>query len=146
MSVFLQGVEGLEFKEGPLVTATSQNSMHVAPGYQPIFREVGLDAEGVFTHPDIKPWRTLNDRENCTLDVVRGDGSKIRFHIKRFPASASGGPADLEVNGLRVLQLEDIPTAPLVGIGPWSFGSGLGRPKSQIHALPSSGPPFMAVP
>jgi hypothetical protein len=99
-------------------TAAVQNVMHVAPQYQPIFREVGLDAEAIFTHPDIHPWRSLKDRENCTLDVVRAGGSKIRFHIKRFPrAGGMGLPADQEVNGLRALHLEGIPTAPLVGWG-----------------------------
>jgi heptose I phosphotransferase len=92
--------------------------MHVAPGFQPIFREAGLDAEAFFTHPDIKPWRTLKDRENCTLDITRPDGSRVRFHIKRFPPFRSmGAPADQEVNGLRTLDLEGIPTAPLVGWG-----------------------------
>jgi hypothetical protein len=92
--------------------------MHVAPQYQPIFREAGIDAEAIFTSPDVKPWRSLPDRENCILDVNRADGSKIRFHIKRFPVSSSlNTPADADVNGLRALQLEEIPTAPLVGWG-----------------------------
>lgn len=92
--------------------------MHVAPQYQPIFREAGIDAEAVFTSPDVKPWRTLSDRENCILDVNRADGSKIRFHIKRFAAARGIAiPADQDVNGLRTLQLEEIPTAPLVGWG-----------------------------
>jgi hypothetical protein len=101
-----------------MTTAVPQNIMHVAPGFQPIFREAGIDAEAIFTHPDVKPWRTLKDRENCILDVVRPDGSKIRFHVKRFPPSKGmGTPADAEVNGLRTLQLEEISTAPLVGWG-----------------------------
>jgi hypothetical protein len=92
--------------------------MHVAPQYQPIFREAGIDAETIFTSPDVKPWRSLPDRENCILDVNRADGSKIRFHIKRFPVSnGMSTPADADVNGLRALQLEEIPTAPLVGWG-----------------------------
>jgi hypothetical protein len=100
------------------VTAATQNTMHVAPQYQSIFREAGLDADAIFTHAEITPWRVLKDRENCTLDITRPDGAKIRFHIKRFPpGSGLGTPADQEVNGLRVLQLENIPTAPLVGWG-----------------------------
>jgi len=92
--------------------------MHVAPGYQPIFREAGLDAEAIFTSLEVKPWRSLSDRENCILDLKRSEGAKIRFHIKRFPASSGmGTPADRDVNGLRTLQLEQIPTAPLVGWG-----------------------------
>jgi hypothetical protein len=92
--------------------------MHVAPEYQPILREAGLDAEAIFSHPDIRPWRRLSDRENCTLDITRPDGTPIRFHIKRFRAvRGQSFPSDNEVNGLRVLQLERIPTAPLVGWG-----------------------------
>ena len=92
--------------------------MNVAPQYQPILREIGIDADAVFTHPDIKPWRKLPDRENCTLDGTRADGSSIRFHIKRFvhPAKMSF-PVDDEVNGIRALQLENVPTAALVGWG-----------------------------
>ena len=99
-------------------TAVTHSSMNVAPQYQPILREIGIDADAVFTHPDIKPWRKLPDRENCTLDGTRADGSSIRFHIKRFvhPAKMSF-PVDDEVNGIRALQLENVPTAPLVGWG-----------------------------
>ena len=100
------------------MTAALHSSMHVAPRYQPIFREAGLDADAIFNSPDVKPWRTLKDRENCTLDVTRPDGSAIRFHIKRFPPYRSmGSPADQEVNALRTLELEGISTVPLVGWG-----------------------------
>jgi heptose I phosphotransferase len=90
--------------------------MHLAHQYQPIFREVGLDAEAIFSHPDIHPWRVLEDRENCTLDVARPDGSPLRFHIKRF-RPASDLPAEAEVRGLRLLRDKGIPTPSLVGWG-----------------------------
>ena len=48
---------------------TVTNHIHVASGWQPVMRQLGLDAETVFTHPDIRGWRKLADRENCTLDA-----------------------------------------------------------------------------
>jgi hypothetical protein len=100
------------------VQSALRDVMHVAPDYQPIFREAGFDAEAFFTRPEVKPWRTLADRENCTLDITRPDGSEIRFHVKRFPKPRGQAiAADEDVNGLRTLQLENIPTAPLVGWG-----------------------------
>ncbi len=47
-------------------------------------RELGLDAETIFTHPDIRAWQTLADRENCTLDPTMAGGQIIRWHIKRY--------------------------------------------------------------
>jgi hypothetical protein len=106
------------------VLRDSRNILRVAPQFQPVFREVGLDAEGVFTHDDIKPWRILADRENCTLDATLADGESIRWHIKRYPAVRFGldTPADEEVDGYRALHDAGIPTAPLVGWGRLSDG------------------------
>ena len=96
----------------------NQGKMNVATVYQPVFKRLGLDTETMFTDPAIRPWRDLNDRQNCTLDTTWDDGSPVRFHIKRFPSvRSSATPADVEVNGFRALQMEDIPTAPLVGWG-----------------------------
>src|SRR6478736_5491049 len=79
--------------------------LHVAAQYQPIFRRIGLDADLIFSHPLIKPWRTLDDRENCTLDATRDDGSPIRLHIKRYqPVRRRTTPADDEVEGFRLLE------------------------------------------
>src|SRR4051794_39117543 len=88
--------------------------IYVSPQYQPIFREVGLDAEAIFTHDDIKPWRVLNDRENCTLDAKLHDGRPARFHIKR---NLSPAVMEREVEGFKLLGQAQIPTAPLVGYG-----------------------------
>ena len=100
------------------MTTANPDSMRIAEIYQPIFRKLGIDAKSIFTHPEIRPWRDLNDRQNCTLDTTWEDGSPVRFHIKRFPkVRSSATPADVEVNGIRALQVEDIPTAPLVGWG-----------------------------
>ena len=93
------------------------NTFHVVGGHQPLVREVGLDADAVFDREDIKPWRTLSDRENCLLDAERGDGTLVRLHVKRFPAGVKGTPAADEVRGIEALQRAGIPTVPLVGWG-----------------------------
>ena len=94
--------------------------MQVAPEFQPLFREVGIDADAVFSHPEIRAWRSLDDRENCTLDATLTSGERIRLHIKRFPVStlrAGHSPADAEVGGLQHLARAGIPTAKLVAWG-----------------------------
>jgi hypothetical protein len=92
--------------------------LHVAKEYQPIFRELAIDAEVVFDHPLIKPWRKLDDRENCTLDTTLRDGRHVRWHIKRYqPQRGITTPADDEIRGHRGLTVEQIPTAKLVGYG-----------------------------
>jgi hypothetical protein len=92
----------------------SGNEFRVLPQYQPLMRVVGLDAEAVFDHPDIRAWRKLPDRENCTLDAEL-DGKPIRLHIKRYFVESSG-VAD-EVRGIELLREAGIPTVPLVGWG-----------------------------
>lgn len=81
-------------------------------------RQLGLDAETVFTHPDIRTWRKLADRENCTLDVPRPDGTRTRLHVKRYSASVHRKtPAEEEAAGHALLLAENIPTATLVAWG-----------------------------
>jgi len=100
------------------LSLSPRNVFRVASHYQPLMRQVGLDADVVFSHPEIRVWRALADRENCTLDATLADGSKVRLHIKRYPpARRSTTPADDEANGLQALGAEQIPTAPLVGWG-----------------------------
>lgn len=95
-----------------------RNLMHVTPGYQALARELGLDAETVFTHPDIRAWRTLPERDNATLDTTGGDGQAVRLHVKRHAATSAGiTPAEREVAGIRLLMDHGIPTVPLVGWG-----------------------------
>src|SRR6185369_13028998 len=91
-----------------------RNVFHVLPQYQPLMRIIGLDAEAIFSHPDIVPWRKLPDRENCTLDA-KVDGKAIRLHIKRYFAPSSG--AREEVSGIGLLQQAQIPTMQIVGWG-----------------------------
>jgi hypothetical protein len=94
------------------------NQFHVAPGFQPMMRQIGLDADAIFDHRDIIPWRRLADRENCTLETTLADGQKICWHIKRYAATRrKTSPADDEVRGHQLLEHEEIPTAKLVGWG-----------------------------
>jgi hypothetical protein len=96
----------------------SRDQFRASPEYQPFLRMAGLDAHAVFNHPDIKVWRSIPERENCILDTQRPDGSNIRLHIKRYrPQRGFPTPADDEANGIRALNIEQVPTAPLVGWG-----------------------------
>src|SRR4051812_48747885 len=95
-----------------------RNRFQVAPQFQPLLRAIGLDAEAVFTHPDIKVWRSIPERENCTLDADLPDGRHVRLHVKRHvPSRFPKTPADEEAQGIRALEVEGIPTVPLVGWG-----------------------------
>jgi hypothetical protein len=87
--------------------------------YQPLMRLIGFDAEAVFEHPDIKAWRTIADRQNCTLDFRDEDGRPVRWHVKRYTAvrGPMKTPAEQEVAGITLLQESGIPTVPLVGWG-----------------------------
>src|SRR2546423_10319050 len=97
---------------------SGSNLLNVGGAYQPVFRELGIDADAVFEHPKIRVWRKLADRENCTLDATLADGRSIRWHIKRYPATRrSPTPAEREVNGFKLLQNASIPAPALVGWG-----------------------------
>ncbi len=95
----------------------ARDEFQVASGYQPLMREIGLDAQAVFEHPQIKVWRSIAERENCTLDAER-DGREIRLHIKRYRAvRGKRTPAEEEVAGIGLLVERGIATVPLVGWG-----------------------------
>ena len=99
------------------------NLLNVAGAYQPVFREIGIDAEAVFDHPQIVAWRRLDDRENCTLDATLANGRRVRWHIKRYPATRrSPTPAEREMTGFKLLQNAKIPAPALVGWGKLSDG------------------------
>jgi heptose I phosphotransferase len=105
------------------VVSMRHNRFEASAEYQPLLREIGLDAEAIFGHPDIKVWRSIKERENCTLDADLSDGRHIRLHIKRFhPVSGPTTPADAEARGIRALQGKNIPTTPLVGWGKLTDG------------------------
>jgi len=91
---------------------------HASPTYQPLIREIGLDADAVFEDPRIIVWRDIPERQNCTLDAELVDGRKIRLHVKRYqPVLAKLSPAAEEARGIQLLESETIPTTPLVGWG-----------------------------
>src|SRR5688572_22360427 len=102
------------------MTQTGRDHFHVDPRYQPLMREIGLDAEAVFSHPDINVWRSIPDRENCTLDATL-DGREIRLHIKRYRAGSKNA-AEAEVSGIQLLNSHQIPTVQLVGWGKLADG------------------------
>jgi len=94
-----------------------KNRMHAPPEYQALLRAAGLSAESVFTNPQIKPWRVLPDRENCTLDL-QFEGQPVRLHVKRYkPERGFKTPAQIEYQGIAALAYEKIPTADLVAWG-----------------------------
>jgi Lipopolysaccharide kinase (Kdo/WaaP) family len=95
-----------------------QDKLNVAPRYQPIFAALGLTARTLFTDPRIVVWRSITERQNCTLDVALTGGQTMRLHVKRFqPARGYATPAEDESRGIRALEIEQIPTAPLVAFG-----------------------------
>jgi hypothetical protein len=96
--------------------------LHVNPLYQPLLRELGIDAEAVFEHPQILPWRSLADRENCTLDAGLPDGRRVRLHVKRYTPVRGDSPAELEAAGIQHLERVGIPTVPLVAWGKLADG------------------------
>ena len=97
----------------------TRSTMRIAPQYQPVCREIGLDGDAIFTHELIRPWRSLpGDRENCTLDATLRSGQSIRWHIKRYqPQLGLTTRAEDEVKGYRALNDARVPTATLVGWG-----------------------------
>jgi len=103
---------------------SGRDYFQVDPSYQPLMRQIGLDAAAVFEHPDIKVWRSIPERENCTLDS-KLEGREIRLHIKRYRAGRSSkNAAAEEVSGIELLKAHEIPTVPLVGWGKLADGRG----------------------
>lgn len=94
----------------------------IVPEYQPVVREIGLDAEAIFTDPRVVAWRTLPDRDNCTLDATLADGRSVRWHIKRYAAGGSASPAEDDVRGQAELESAGIPTLKIVGYGSLADG------------------------
>jgi hypothetical protein len=96
----------------------AKSLFYVVPKYQPVFTALGLTPQTIFTDPRIVVWRSIPERQNCTLDIEFGDGKTRRLHIKRYhPARGFLTPADEESRGIRALEIEKIPTAPLVAYG-----------------------------
>jgi hypothetical protein len=96
----------------------AKSEFRVVPKYQPVFARLGLTAESVFHDPRIRVWRSIPERQNCTLDIELGDGQATRLHVKRYqPVRGFETPADEESRGIRALEIEQIPTSPLVAYG-----------------------------
>src|SRR5687768_3676941 len=93
--------------------------------YAPILRELGLvDAESVFEHLGVRPWRSLADRENCTLDATLTDGRFIRLHVKRWKKGHGFDGPLAEERGVKLLQKAGIPTVPYAAAGVTADGRG----------------------
>jgi hypothetical protein len=91
--------------------------MHASPQHQPLLRQLGIDEQAVFDHPLIRPWRTLRDRENCLLEAALPNGQRVRWHVKRYPATRGQTPAQREATGLELLKQHAIATMDLVAHG-----------------------------
>ena len=96
---------------------SSSAQFHVDPAYASLIREIGLDADLVFTDPRIQVWRSLSDRENARLDYAT-----TSLHVKRYPPSA-GFMAAQEVEGYRLLVEAGVPAAPIIADGCRADGS-----------------------
>jgi Lipopolysaccharide kinase (Kdo/WaaP) family len=87
----------------------------IAEQYVALFDRIGFTPEMIFTSEAIKPWRKLNDRENCTWDLP---GSAHRLHVKRFPRTRKSRTlAQAEAEGYRALQSARIPAADVAAWG-----------------------------
>jgi hypothetical protein len=86
-----------------------EETIHISPPYQSLLSAAGFNGEFVFASPEIKPWRTLDGRENCTWDVAGR-----RLHVKRYTSRSS---VDAEAAGYRLLEEAKIPTVNVVAWG-----------------------------
>jgi hypothetical protein len=93
-----------------------ESEFHIEGDYAPLLKQIGMDAETVFTDPRIHVWRSLPDRENATLDFQRENGKSIRLHVKRYPEPFHF-MAKHEMEGYRLLKKAEIPVAPIIAHG-----------------------------
>ena len=82
----------------------------VAEPYRESFRRMGFGCGDDLYDAAVKPWRVLEDRQNCTWDIPM-DGRIARLHVKRFPPMRGKSPAELEAEGYRLLRERGIPSA-----------------------------------
>ena len=90
--------------------------LFIAEPFREIFAKIEFAPEKIFNDPQIKPWRKLADRENCTWDIATG-GRTIRLHVKRFPAMRAESPAKIEARGYELLRTHEIPAAQVAACG-----------------------------
>src|ERR1700722_12963151 len=86
----------------------------IRPAYDELLRHNGFSARWVFESPQVVVWRKLEDRENCTAEILSRDGRQVKLHLKRYPR---GRDAAAEARGIELLEESHIPTAPLVAWG-----------------------------
>jgi hypothetical protein len=105
--------------------SSSLDSLHCRPDYQEAFRALGIDADAIFNHASIKPWRDLPDRQNCTLDLPPELGGH-RLHVKRYSRGrrVRAAAARAEIHGLELLEAHGIASTPLVAWGHLPDGRG----------------------
>jgi hypothetical protein len=89
--------------------------LHVADSFRELFNGIGFTPERIFTDPEIKVWRKLADRENCTWEITVQNRT-VRLHVKRFPKLRES-PAKIEAGGYSLLQQCKIPAAEVAAWG-----------------------------
>jgi hypothetical protein len=93
----------------------------IAEPFRESFRQFGFAAQTIFNDPAVKPWRVLDDRQNCTWDISPA-GRNIRLHVKRFPRMRGKPPAELEAQGYQLLKERGIPTVEVAAWGTMEDG------------------------
>jgi hypothetical protein len=88
----------------------------IAEPYRESFRQINFAAQTIFNNPSVKPWRLLEDRQNCTWDIPMS-GRNVRLHVKRFPRMRGKSPAELEAEGYQLLKERGIPSAEVAAWG-----------------------------
>ena len=94
----------------------SPGSIVVSTGYKAQAELLRLTPAGVFADARIEPWRTLADRQNCTLRFEAAGRSHL-WHVKRYLGSRAVRAMLAEVNGYQHLIAASIPTLDLVAHG-----------------------------
>lgn len=83
------------------------------PNWTTALEEMGISSfDDFFTSKTVVAWRSIRERQNCTLDTPLG-----RLHVKRMFAPGGADAAREEVAGIEHLQRLDIPTTPLIAHG-----------------------------
>jgi tRNA A-37 threonylcarbamoyl transferase component Bud32 len=87
----------------------------VPVAYRQLMNDAGLsEAEQIWSDPRIVAWRSLPDRQNCTMDVRTQDEKPTRLHIKRYRRLKARSEVKQEAEGIELLQQAGIPTTQLV--------------------------------
>jgi len=60
-------------------------ALFINEAFAPLLERMQFTPEWVFGSSQIRVWRRLPDRENCTLEFVGNDEKPLKFHVKRYP-------------------------------------------------------------